>query len=455
MYLKPEIAMKRISVLLLVCIGIVLSSNVSAQDNKAEQDSIECLKNYSMYSLSFKKKMYDYAMPAWRQMFQNCPDVTVSIYSDGVAMYKHYLKKEKDATKKQAYVDSIMMVYDQRIKYFGDYNKYPEGWILGRKAVDLITYRRNSTEALQEALGYFEKSYELQKLNVEPLVALNWFNTASALAAADKMSPDEVLDVFIKVDEIVNVNIAKEKDPKKQELLAKISKACGEKLADTGLSDCAQLEAVLTPRYEEIKEDQPAVDRLLQLMNNLDCTNSVLFAKASEQNYKLNPNASAAYFLAKYFLKQQKTDQAIEYYKKAVDLVEDTEVRAKYYYELALLTFSYSKDGAKAREYAMKSIQDKNNWGMPYILIGNIYAMESKKYGSNDFEHRTVYWAAIDQYKKAKAVDPECAEEADRQIHVYNQYIPDKETGFFEGIQEGAKYTVGSWINVETTVRYR
>ncbi|MCU4166176.1 tetratricopeptide repeat protein [Carboxylicivirga caseinilyticus] len=446
--------MKRFIVIALVFMGLIQFST-QAQETNQEQDSIECLKNYSLYSLSFKKKMYDYAMPAWREMFKNCPDVTVSIYSDGVALYKHYMKKEKDASRKEAYLDSIMMVYDQRIKYFGSHPKYPKGWILGRKAMDLLKYRRNNVETLEESLGYFEECYDSQKLSVEPLVALNWFNTTAALVKQDRVSPDEALDVFIKVDEIVNIHIENEKNPEKQALLAQISKACGETLAGTGLNDCNQIELALTPRYEDIKDNQGAINRMLQLMNNLDCTNNELFAKASEQNYKLNPNASAAYFLARYFLKQEQTDRAIEYYNKAIDLVEVDDLRAKYYYELALLTFSYSKDGPKAREYAVKAIQNKSKWGMPYILIGNIYAMESKKYGSNDFEHRTVYWAAIDQYKKAKAVDPECGEEADKQIHVYSQYIPDKETGFFQGIEEGSKYTVGSWINVETTVRYR
>ena len=447
--------MKRIIIIGFVLMGMIKGFNANAQESTSEQDSIECLKNFSLYSLSFKKKMYDYAMPAWRDMFKNCPDVTISIYSDGVSLYKHYLSKAKDPAVKEAYIDSIMLVYDQRIQYFGDHPKYPEGWILGRKGVDLVKFRRNNTEALQEALGYFEKSYQLQKLNVEPLVALNWMQTTNALAKKNKVTPDQILDTYIKVDEIIATEIAKEKDPKKIELLSKISKACGDILADGGLSDCNQLESALAPRYDDIKEDQEAINRLLQLMNSLDCTNNELFAKASEQNYKLNPNASAAYFLAKYFLKQQKTELAIEYYNKAIDLVEEGETKAKYYYELALLTFSYTKDGPKAREFAHKAIQNKSNWGMPHILIGNIYAMESKKYGSSDFEHRTVYWAALDQYMKAKAVDPECVEEANKQIHVYSQYIPDKETGFFEGIEEGSKYTVGSWINVETTVRYR
>jgi len=447
--------MMRKLIVVLVLIGLIQSTGLSAQNTRSEEDSIECLKNYSLYSLSFKKKMYDYAMPAWRDMFNHCPDVTISIYSDGVALYKHYIDKEKDPARKLAYVDSMMMVYDQRIQYFGTHPKYPEGWILGRKAVDLVKYRRNNLDALTEAQAYFEKSYSLQTMDIEPLVALNWLQTTNALAKKEKISADEVLDVYIKVDEVIADQLLKETDESKKGLLAKVSQACGEILTESGFSDCNLLVTNLDSRYEAIKEDQGAVNRLLELMNDLDCTDNELFAKASEQNYKLNPNASAAYFLAKFFIKKDNMDRAVEYYQKAIELDDNEELKAKYYYELALITFSYYKNGPKAREYAYDALEYNHDWGKPHILIGNIYAMESKNYGSNEFEHKTVYWVALDRYKKAKSVDPDCLQEAEKQIALYSQYLPDKETGFFHGIQEGSKYKVGSWINEETTVRYR
>ncbi len=430
-------------------------SNSFAQTSSAEKDSIECLKNFSLYSLSFKKKMYDYAMPAWRDMFENCPDVTIRIYSDGVDLYEHYLSQENDKAKKDALVDTIMMIYDQRIKYFGNHPKYPEGWIYGRKAVDLVRYRRNNTEALTEALQYFEKSYEMRQLKVEPLVALNWLQTCHALKKKEQLTDDEMLDVYIKVDEVIGNYWSKEQSENKKKVLAKISKTCGGILAESGFNDCGRLEASLSPRYESVKNDQEALNQLLHLMNKLECTDNPLFAKASEQNYNLKPGASAAYFLAKYYVKQNDFDKAITFYNNAIELEENSEAKAKYYYELALITFSYYKNGPKARDYANNAIKLETDWGKPHILIGNIYAMESKKYGSNEFEHLTVYWVALDRYKRAKNIDPECSSEADKQIALYSQYIPDKETGFFHGIEEGSKYKVASWINEETVVRYR
>lgn len=447
--------MKRFFIVAFITLGIVFNTGVNAQGSKTDNDSIECLKNYSLYSLSLKKKMYDYALPPWREMFFNCPDITISIYSDGVTLYKHYIKQEKNPAKIDAYVDSIMMVYDQRIKYYGNHPKYPEGWILGRKAIDLVKYRRGDVESLLEAYGDFERSYELQNLEIEPLVAINWLQTAHALSDAKKISQDEVLDVYFSVDEIISYQLANETDDSRIALLNKLRVSCNDIITKTGLNDCDKLVANLSQRYDVVKDDQAALEGMLKLMNDLECTDNDLFAKITEQNYNLNPSASAAYYLAKVFVRNQQMDKAIEYYNKAIVLEDDKEALAKYYYELAVVVFSYNKDGLQARKYAEKAIENLPTWGKPQILIGNIYAYESKNYGANEFEQQAVYWVALDRYQKAKKIDPDCTEEANRQIEIYSKYIPNKETGFFYGISEGSKYTVGDWINEETTVRYR
>ncbi len=448
--------MKRKLLFVMLMFGIVFPyTNVQAQTDQSESDSIECLKNFSLYSLSYKKKMYDYAIQPWRQMFKNCPSTTVRIYSDGISLYEHYIAKEKDAVRKEGLIDTVLMIYDQRIQYFGDHEKYPEGWILGRKGLDIVRYRRNQPEALHAAYDCFNASYQKLSLSMEPLVALNWLQTSNTLREKELVTPDEFLGVYLNVDDILGNYIKNESDEGKISMFNKISSTCVQILSNSGFDNCDQLENSMTLRYEAVKEDPAAVGRILRLLNNLECTEGVLFSKAAEQNYNLEPSDMAAYFLAKLFVKKGDYEKAKHYYNEALSATQDDENKSKWYYELALITFSYDKDGPKAREMAYKSIQFNQSWGKPYILIGNIYAQESKNYGSNDFEHKTVYWVALDQYKKAKNIDPQCSSEAEKQINLYSQYMPDKETGFFHGIQEGQSYTVGSWINEETVVRYR
>jgi tetratricopeptide (TPR) repeat protein len=447
--------MKRFAINLLVVVAMFGGTSF-AQETASNDNNVECQKNYSLYSLSLQKKMYEYAITPWRAMFDNCPTTTIRLYSDGIKLYDHYIRKEKDVTRREAMIDTVMLIYDRRIEYYGTHPKYPEGWILGRKGMDLLKYRKGQDGVLQEVYAYFDRSIELMGEESEPAILLNWMQAANALVQENVLTPSDVLDNFFVADRILSHKLSLEaKSDKHYELLKKVDNACFDVLKDSGLEDCQMLEAGVRVKYDGNKEDVENVRKVLSIMDRLDCNDAPLYVEAAEQNYKLEPNAEAAYFLAKMFIKKENMDKAIDYYNEAISQAEEGEFKAKLYYELALVTFSYLRDGPKARALAHKSLQMNSTWGKPYILIGNIYAYESKSFGENDFEQKTVFWAALDKYLTAKRLDPECVDEANKQIELYTKYMPDKETGFFHGFQEGQSYMVGSWINEETTVRYR
>src|SRR6056297_3110665 len=100
------------------------------------EDSIRCLKNLSLYRQYRKMKMFKDALPFWRIVAKECPRSSKNIFIDGPVIYQHLIENTEDKEKKQAYVDTLMQVYDMRIKYYPD----EKGYILGRKAVDLFKY---------------------------------------------------------------------------------------------------------------------------------------------------------------------------------------------------------------------------------------------------------------------------------------------------------------------------
>lgn len=445
---------KQVSVFALL-IGLSVNFNTLSAQQAADMDSVECLKNFSLYREALKKKMYDYCIEPWRVMFVECPDVSVRLYSDGIDIYKHYISEASDEAVKQAYVDTLLLIYDQRMQYFGNHPKYPEGWVKGRKGIDIVSYRRDNVEWLGKACTCFEQSYNALENKMEPMVAVNWLQATNALVAKEELDPMDLLNVYLNVDAVLAHHISKQTNPQRIAMLRNVSNTCMDVVANSGLGDCEKLESALEDKFLSIKENQDELAQLLALLDKLDCTNGNLYARAAEQNYSLNPSADASYLLAKYFIKQNEFDKAKDYYLKTISQADDEDLQAKCFYDLALLTFSHYKNPSEARKLAKNALVKDTDWGKPYILIGNIYAHESTKYGDSDFEHQTVYWVAIDQYKKAKAIDPNCQDEADKQINLYSQYLPDKETGFFHGIQEGEDYVVGSWINEKTVVRYR
>ncbi|OFX87819.1 MAG: hypothetical protein A2W99_16015 [Bacteroidetes bacterium GWF2_33_16] len=108
----------------------------------------------------------------------------------------------------------------------------------------------------------------------------------------------------------------------------------------------------------------------------------------------------------------------------------------------------------KAREYALKALELKPNYGLAYILIGSIYVSSAELCGEEYLLKAIVYCLAVDMFEKAKEVDKSVSETADKFIEVYSRYFPSQED-IFGGPREGDKFKIECWINRETTVRYR
>ncbi|MEE9460478.1 MAG: hypothetical protein V3V53_01500, partial [Bacteroidales bacterium] len=208
------------------------------------------------------------------------------------------------------------------------------------------------------------------------------------------------------------------------------------------------------PLWEEKKGEIDYLGRAVNFLSALDCESEPFYALAAEALYEKEPSAQAAYGLAKLFLIKEEFAKAISYYQEAIDREEDPSKKADYLYQLGFITNAYLKQPQKARTYALEAIRLKPDWGEPYILIGDAYA-GSKDCFTDEFEKTTIYWAAVDQFSKAKSVDAAVAEKANERISTYKKYFPDIETIFFYSLKEGDNYKVGCWINETTKVRAR
>ena len=82
-----------------------------------------------------------------------------------------------------------------------------------------------------------------------------------------------------------------------------------------------------------------------------------------------------------------------------------------------------------------------------------MYVATAKECGNNDLTNKVAYWAAVDKYIKAKAVDPSVADIARTKINTFSQYFPATETIFFYDLKKGDTYKIDCWINETTKVR--
>ncbi len=441
----PGKNMQGVLMLIFVCLtGIVTAQRDFSSNPSYGKDSvtrITCASNLSTMSEFYRINMFDYAYDAWRSCFVNCPKSSKNIYIMGTRILKHKIDNSPDEAVKQQYIDTLFTLYDKRIEFFGQ-----EGYVLGRKGIDVLRYR---PDELEMAHQYLSRSAELEKEKSEEAVLVTLMQTTNVLFKSNQRSANDLVSVYLQVSDYLA--LSKSTDT----ATLKLAGESVEKIfAESGAASCTMLEEIFTPRYESNPGDVELLKRITRIFDKENCMQSALFARASESLYKVEPSAGAAYNLARLFEAQGVYDKAIHYYSQAAELETDTQIKANYYYKLSVV-FEQQGEHQQCRSNALKAAELNPSFGDPYLIIGLAYAMSSSGCGSNAFERGSIFWAAVDMFTKAKVVDPALTEKANEYIAKYAAYFPTKEEAFFNSYSDGMSYTVGCWINERTTVRTR
>ncbi len=402
---------------------------------------ITCASNLSTMSEFYKINMFDYAYEAWRSCFNNCPQSSKNIYIMGARIIKHKIENASDEAEKQKLIDTLMLLYDKRIEYFNQ-----EGYVLGRKGIDLLRYRPEETE---EAWKYLNKSADLEKQNAEEAVLVSLMQATNILFKNGKRDSDVMISTYMKVSDYLMQSTSTDSAN------LKLAIEGVEKIfAESGAADCSVLNDIFASKYEANPDNISLLKRITWVLDKKGCYQSPLFAKAAESLFKAEPSADAAFSLAKLFESLNNFSKASYYYSQAVELETDNKTKANYYYRWSV-SAEQQGDHQLSRNNALKAVELNPSSGEPYLIIGLSYAASSNSCGSNDFEKAAVFWAAVDMFIKAKNVDSGLTEKANEYIAKYSAYFPTKEEAFFNGYTNGMTYNVGCWINEKTTVRTR
>lgn len=410
------------------------------------EDSVRCLKNLALYRDRVKINNYAEAIIYWRVVYNECPKSSQYIYIDGAKMYNDLIIAEKEASRKEALIDTLMMIYDHRMLYFDQ-----KGNILGRKAVDLLRYRINDIGSVEEAYGYLEESLNLLKNESSLPVISAFMNSTFTLYSAGKIADLKVIANYALTSDLIDYKIAE--NPADEDA-RKMKENLDQNFIASGAPTCQSLISYFKPMYEDKQTNISYLKKVVSFLTTLNCDKDPLYIMATEALYRQEPSAMAAFNLAKLFVTREDYTKAVIYYKEAIEKETDPVKKAEYYYQFGWITFAKLGDPQTACKYAQQAITLRPGWGEPYILIGDAY-VEGKNCFTDEFERSTIYWAAVDKFIQAKSRDESVSEKANERIQTYSMYFPDVETMFFYSLKNGDPYTVGCWINEKTTVRSR
>jgi hypothetical protein len=413
-------------------------------------DSVTCVMNISLYREFFKQwKASDYknevikdVIGPWRWVFLNCPKGTVNTYIDGVKIVSYLVETAKDPALKNKYIDTLMMVYDQRIQYFGK-----EGYVLGRKGVDLATYRPADVEQVYRDL---KRSVELEGDKTAGPVVVYYMNSAVNLARSGKSDSTVIFDAYDVSSRIIENNLKLNEGNPEEAANWKTIQGNVELILEP-FATCPDLISIYRKKFEENPNDLELLKKITGMLDQKKCQNDPFYFETTKKLYELEPSPASAYLIGKMLLNEGKYAEAIDYLKEAEKLDDPAALEKAYLY--IAQAYHTLKNLPAARTFALKAAALDPADGQPYMLIGDLYAESAADCGDNDLTKRVAFWAAVDKYYKAKQVDTSLAEEADKRIASYSMYFPAAQTIFFYALKEGDTYRVECWINEDTKVR--
>lgn len=411
-------------------------------------DSTECVKNFSLYREYFKMYVRDKneaylkdAIDPWRYLFLNCPLATQNTFIDGITIVKFLYEKETDAVRKEKYIDTLMMVYDNRIVYFGK-----EGYVLGRKGADMMKFR---PKEITQIYNTFSRSYDLKKDKSEGAVLYYYFIATANYVKAGKGDSSLVIDVYDKVSTSAEKNVKNGLTKGYQSALDNIESAF------TPWASCNDLIRIYETKFKQTPDDLDLLKKITGILERKACNDNDLYFNAALRLHQLEPSAESAMTMGRMSIARKRFNDAAGFFDQAVGLFQDNDKKADAFL-LQADAYRQMNSFTSARNSALKAAALRPNDGTPFLIIGDLYVNSANQCGEDEFTKRTVYWAAVDKYQRARSLDPgntRITELASQRISQYTRQFPIKSDIFFQGLTVGNTYNIGCWIGESTTIR--
>lgn len=399
------------------------------------------------------------AFTLWEKAFTLAPAADgkrATHYRDGREIYRALAAQETDAAKKKEYQQSLLALYDQELECYPDGKAY----VLGRKGYDMFYlsgYSVDGLDVLKEAMDVAGNDAEYIVLPPLGQQLAYFFKT-------EQIDNKKVRALYEQGIKIADANIEKGGTYQQYYEDAKANLVASIAEYEDQIFDCEYFKQDLMPKFEENKEDMDVLRYVIQKLKAQGCPETDEAVIQVQKQFDMVYESRKAEFDAQRILdnpalgaqeayKEDRFQDAIDLYEKAIDKAETDDKKALYYYQIAQIQNAKLGQTGSARTNANKAAKLRSNWGDPYILIGDIYAKMSRNCG-DAWDQRLAVLAAIDKYQYARSIDSESASDANRRIANYSESMPIKADAFSRGKKEGDKMKVGCGIGETVRLRF-
>ena len=167
------------------------------------QDSLNCLKNISIYTEYVKTNNFKDAYEPWKAVFTEAPLAQMTTYVNGAKILRNLIATEKDGAKQKQYFEELLKVHDQRIQYLDGLNtlvksKSTRGDILATKAHDFYSFMALNPD-INTAYAIFKEAVELEQQNLPYYVMQEFADVSGQKIKSDEAHKEQFIQDYITI----------------------------------------------------------------------------------------------------------------------------------------------------------------------------------------------------------------------------------------------------------------
>lgn len=389
---------------------------------------------------AIQNKLYNEAAAHYVYLTEHAPAAAEAIYQRGEQLYLRKMALATSSAEQREKFDSMLMVYDLRVRYFGT-DPLSKAEILDRRARQYALYGKRDREGLREA---FRMAIDADAEGKNPVLyetIVLYFGNLIEDYKNDEVYPDEVIAEYDRLSPYFENAPAD-----KTEFQDQFDTLFG----TSGVASCENLEALFREKLAGDPNNLDVLNQAVALMGRAKCSSDFFF-EITERQYTLAPSANTAIFLAQGFQEKGNLEKAVNYLREALNVETDVQSRENLLQQLGIVELAANHIGAAVE--AARQLREMNpNSGYSYFILAQCYAAS----GCTE-----AYWAAYDTMKKAEELFQEAnlKQMATTLAAAYAARWPqaNDERFFMEGIKAGDSVTIpcGAASGIRTTARFR
>jgi hypothetical protein len=412
----------------------------SQNETAKAKDTVSCRLNLMGLNYNLPRNYYQRAYTNLQYLIKNCPGYSEKIYIDGQTVFDSLIVFESNPLRKRVLVDSLMIFYDLRIRYYGN-----EGFVLGRKGVRL--YLLDPFKA-EEAYRILARSVELEGYKSRPPVLIHYMSSIVELVQKGKADIATAYQAYDKIGQLFSE--VRQFNPEEEYTYKKVYQTAGDYL--NRLTHCDMLEKEYDAAYQADSNNSETLRNMLESMMSKRCNSSQVIYKIAKRLFTLNKSPEAALDYADFLISMGKIKPAYQHLSEAIKSTNKaTAVKA---YILFGNLHRYYDAMPRGRTMLLKALELDSTAGQAYIVMADLYLSTISECGLNDLDRASVYWAASDKLELAVKADPSLKEEASKILEECKKNYPTLKFLSMNGLKPGDVYDIKDcWIMEKTKVR--